>query len=361
MVLLRAPHPPAAATTLIVSLGILARPEQLLLLLVAVGLLILQAFVINRLAGLPYPLWSIRPTISHVKQLEEENAEWQETADSRLRYRVAYDLAQLSPSSLGKEIVLTGSAAHGVADKQSDIEMVFYVDELPSVKKREAWLTEVNATDIIFDAEPLSDGSIRATFFFHDMWIEAGWQTIAAQEKNLQALLSGNVIDHQRLTLGESVAHAIPLRTEGLLANWQQELSVYPGRMQALLIAEASELWAFPHLVATRWALIERADYLALAEKLTQDVHSILRILFALNQQWEPNWKWVKPETRNLIIKPEHLNNRINATFSSPNPKQNVANCMQLILDTLLLVPPSYDVARAMATIQESLRTHNKR
>ncbi|HET7035768.1 MAG TPA: HPP family protein [Thermomicrobiaceae bacterium] len=60
MVLLRAPHPPAGATTLIVSLGILTSTRQLTILMVAVVLLTVQAIVINRLAGLPYPLWSAR-------------------------------------------------------------------------------------------------------------------------------------------------------------------------------------------------------------------------------------------------------------------------------------------------------------
>jgi CBS domain-containing membrane protein len=45
MVLLRAPHPPAGATTLIVSLGLLT----------------VQAFIINRAAGIPYPLWKAAP------------------------------------------------------------------------------------------------------------------------------------------------------------------------------------------------------------------------------------------------------------------------------------------------------------
>ncbi len=58
MVLLKSPHPPAGATTLIVSLGLLIRPLQLLLLMVAVVLLTLQAIAINRLAGIPYPLWN---------------------------------------------------------------------------------------------------------------------------------------------------------------------------------------------------------------------------------------------------------------------------------------------------------------
>jgi CBS domain-containing membrane protein len=58
MVLLEVSHPPAGATTLIVSLGIISKPRELLIIEVAVFLLVAQALVINRLAGLPYPFWS---------------------------------------------------------------------------------------------------------------------------------------------------------------------------------------------------------------------------------------------------------------------------------------------------------------
>lgn len=61
MVLVGTPHPPAGATTLIVSLGILHDLDKAVVLMLAVVLLTLQAFVINRLAGLPYPIWSPRP------------------------------------------------------------------------------------------------------------------------------------------------------------------------------------------------------------------------------------------------------------------------------------------------------------
>lgn len=52
-----APHPPAGATTLIVSLGILTTPSQLAALMIAVIFLAYQGVVINRLAGLRVPLW----------------------------------------------------------------------------------------------------------------------------------------------------------------------------------------------------------------------------------------------------------------------------------------------------------------
>jgi CBS domain-containing membrane protein len=61
MVWFRAPHPPAGATTLIVSLGILREPDQLAILMLAVVLLTAQGFVINRLAGIDYPTWKKAP------------------------------------------------------------------------------------------------------------------------------------------------------------------------------------------------------------------------------------------------------------------------------------------------------------
>lgn len=71
MVLLRVSHPPAAATTMIVSLGVLAKPEYLPIIEAAVLLLATQAFAINRLAGLPYPIWQSPPpprrSESHVR------------------------------------------------------------------------------------------------------------------------------------------------------------------------------------------------------------------------------------------------------------------------------------------------------
>jgi CBS-domain-containing membrane protein len=57
MVLFRVSHPPAGATTLIVSLGIISQPKDLVIIEVAVILLAVQALAINRLAGLPYPFW----------------------------------------------------------------------------------------------------------------------------------------------------------------------------------------------------------------------------------------------------------------------------------------------------------------
>lgn len=60
MILFRVAHPPAGATTLIISLGLVVRPLDLLAIEVAVALLAVQAIALNHLAGLDYPLWASR-------------------------------------------------------------------------------------------------------------------------------------------------------------------------------------------------------------------------------------------------------------------------------------------------------------
>ena len=71
MVLLEISHPPAGATTLIVSLGIISKPRELVIIEVAVFLLVAQALVINRLAGLPYPLRNTAASIKGVNDSSE--------------------------------------------------------------------------------------------------------------------------------------------------------------------------------------------------------------------------------------------------------------------------------------------------
>jgi CBS domain-containing membrane protein len=58
LLLLRASHPPAGASVLIVSLGFFHRPIDMLMLMVGVVVLTVVGWVINRAVGVPVPVWS---------------------------------------------------------------------------------------------------------------------------------------------------------------------------------------------------------------------------------------------------------------------------------------------------------------
>ena len=56
--LLRSAHPPAGATTIIVSSGLLAKPHQILAVASGVLLITVAGWALNRLMGVPAPRWS---------------------------------------------------------------------------------------------------------------------------------------------------------------------------------------------------------------------------------------------------------------------------------------------------------------
>lgn len=61
--LARSEHAPSGATTLIVALGILPKIEDIVWLMVAVAMLTIFAFVVNRMSGIAYPPWNAAPWV----------------------------------------------------------------------------------------------------------------------------------------------------------------------------------------------------------------------------------------------------------------------------------------------------------
>ncbi|CAA9463110.1 MAG: hypothetical protein AVDCRST_MAG14-2785 [uncultured Rubrobacteraceae bacterium] len=57
LLLLRSSHPPTGATTLIVSLGFLQTSLEMTMLMVGVVILTVAGWLINRLLGVPVPVW----------------------------------------------------------------------------------------------------------------------------------------------------------------------------------------------------------------------------------------------------------------------------------------------------------------
>lgn len=60
LLLLDASHPPAGATVLIVSLGLLSTPTEMTNLAIGVALITVAGFLINRAFGVPAPIWNAK-------------------------------------------------------------------------------------------------------------------------------------------------------------------------------------------------------------------------------------------------------------------------------------------------------------
>ncbi|MDQ4106975.1 MAG: HPP family protein [Actinomycetota bacterium] len=60
ILLLKVSHPPAGATTLIVSLGLLQTTREMVTLMIGVVVLTVAGWAINRAFGVPMPVWAAK-------------------------------------------------------------------------------------------------------------------------------------------------------------------------------------------------------------------------------------------------------------------------------------------------------------
>jgi hypothetical protein len=265
---------------------------------------------------------------------------------------LAQELAELCTQSIGAEAALAGSVARGWADEFSDIELNFWTDEIdPWPGERLAWLQSIGAGPIRVHPEVHQTGSRWIDFHYKGVLIEAGWHSFATCEAVLKRILAGEVTDMFEGYLAESLAHAVPLRGGEHLQRWQTWLETYPDALRRTMIEGGVDRWRVSHLELDA-GFILRPDPAAVVGRMDLSLRAVLRTLFAINRQWEPDLrKWIRRWSEPLAIKPEHLADRIHALYARPLETASYTDYIALIAETLDLVPPEYDVADVRETV----------
>ena len=277
---------------------------------------------------------------------------------SYARFALAQQLAANYPTAFGQAIAITGSVSHGISDRFSDLELNFWVDELHPVAEYQAWLQSVGAT-VEPDTVILDDGSAWTKSWIQGVLVEAGWQTWNALDARLESIVAAEITEHAQLIMAWTIQHAVPLRQSTRFEVWQQRLAYYPEALRGHLISEATHTWAmrpwWPASVINIWPLVYRQSSFELTGRLLWETEKVLRLLFAFNRQWEPEWKWLRRESERLQHKPKQLVERIEAIVAGSNSEQRARKCLQLILDTLTLAAEVHDVVLPIQRVQQAV------
>jgi hypothetical protein len=236
------------------------------------------------------------------------------TVRSETLQALAARLAEQLPKS-ATEVVLTGSTARGVADELSDIELLVVSERLPD----ELPLAELQSWP------PGSDGST-----WYGGWVE------------------GEKVDHARLRSAEAIAKGISLRGERHAA-WAARLAHYPSGLAARIVDDVTDDWVDP--VRSQRTNLRAGDALVLAQALVNTAEGILRIVFALNEEWEPGWKRLALRVEPLAVKPERLGERIDAAIRA----LDLHALRTLAAETLELAPPTEKTRLARERLLEPL------
>lgn len=282
------------------------------------------------------------------KQLPE-NA----TADSRRLHDFAARLAAACPQSLGAEIALVGSAAMGMSDAQSDLDINLWVPTLPPEAERVAWLTSLGATD--FNVQPpRQDRSYGIGCVIDGVDVGCSWQTFATLDFVVELLEQGimELGDSVVLyTLVDVLVQAVPLRTAGKIDAVQARLSRYPERLRERLIAQTAA--AVSSQIKTLPKHIRYGNVLEIAFHASLIGSRVIHLLYPINRRWSPQAKWEYRLARDLPLQPPDLYARLEQVLRDPDIVERSRIAARLARDTLTLVKDEYDLADALATLED--------
>lgn len=275
--------------------------------------------------------------------------------ESQTRYALAQRLAAQCPLELAQTIIIIGSVSRGYSDHFSDLELSFFSDNPQPVSVYEEWLRAIGG---LVEPEEMAYHGGSLTKSWHDgVFVEGSWRPYTALDERLERVMRAATLDHWNLTEAWHIHDAIILRDEGRLAAWQERLANYPPALAERLFEAATEAWRdlhwWPVSLVNVWPVAERGLRMELAGRLEWIINDGLRVLFALNRRWEPDYKWLEPEGRKLTRAPDHLAARVNAIFSQAQPRAAVSLCLDLIDDILAIAADEFDVALVRERLSE--------
>lgn len=256
--------------------------------------------------------------------------------------------AQIYASQLGaRAIILTGSAAEGVSDLYSDLDMIVYYDQLPSQKERQLAMEHNQGQEHHLIGQATADEAAES-YNVEGVECQIGHTTIAAWEREMATVLEQlDVASPTQKALG-GLLDALPLHGEELISSWQNRLADYP---DALAQAMVNHYLNFFPLWGLQQRFASRDTTIWFYQQLVESAHHLLGILAGLNRRYYSPFQFKRTGRfiAHLDLAPPNLAERLEATFHL-DPATSASLLEELVSETVALVEqqmPQIDTARA--------------
>jgi predicted nucleotidyltransferase len=260
---------------------------------------------------------------------------------------LARRIADAMPESVD-EIVLTGSVSRGVADDASEIELLLVTRDTPVLEECFTLASDAGL-EHLGTWGPQGGPTQRVSGRLDGVPIELIWWSRATAEAAVDAIFEGDAS-----TTADALANGVALRTAGLLERWQERLRDYPDELAAARIEDAALTWG-GFAAAGLLTLLRPGDRLALLERMVDDAHRVLQIVFALNRVGQPTAKRLADRLAALPRQPERLAERIDEALREPDARRAVILITELQLETAELAPDGPNIVRARVWLREGL------
>jgi predicted nucleotidyltransferase len=232
--------------------------------------------------------------------------------------------------------LLAGSAARDNADSFSDLDLIFYVDQVPTNEALADIRTAVGGVNPLRRHEP-TEYANGEEFQLEGVRTEVLFTTVERVERQLDQLLDQlEEINSPRQKFLSGIAEAMPLHGEELISGWQARLRDYPEPFRRAMIERHWDffpLWYYGEAMAARDSELWRLDV------LLEGAFNLLDVLAGLNRIYFARFELKR--THDLVAKmtvaPPALADRIEALLKLP-PAEAAAEFGTLIEETRQLV-----------------------
>jgi hypothetical protein len=254
-------------------------------------------------------------------------------------------------------VILGGSVAHGGTDRESDVDLLVIVEQLPDTGTRAAWLTAITGTPR--DPSSLSDTEDRGWDEFcgpkddPEQWMGTGgglfYFTKVEIDRDLRRvadLLTGFMSrdelerpSHIEEYLAD-LAHGIPLYDAvGFVSDCQRRLAGYPEAARTRLI---NHHWSRVEIAVNEdlQRAVWRGDLAHAYDRRVEGTRHLIRMLFAMNRRYFRKAKGLGRLFARFSVCPPRAWERLVAGLRQPDPMGGAATLMTLAGDIIRLIDP---------------------
>ncbi|MEP0892614.1 DUF4037 domain-containing protein [Leptolyngbya sp. FACHB-16] len=210
-----------------------------------------------------------------------------------------------------------GSAALGISDQFSDLELAFIWSQLPSAEELQALAQCVGVKG--WEIEPYGEAQAwLEQFYLYDMKVEAGhWARNTMDNIVIDVVehydVSQNGLLFEKQASASNLQHVIVLYGENTIKHWQNRLSHYPEELAVAMVQKHLKFRPFDG----QQILTKRLEIPMLYENNCAIVRWLLNILFGLNRIYHPGFKWTRYWVEEMEIKPPEFFARLERVFQS--------------------------------------------
>ena len=232
-------------------------------------------------------------------------------------------------------VLLVGSAAAGLADRYSDLDLILYYGELPSDVAIDRARDRLGGRDRRVIHARSEDGYAES-FRLGGVECQLGFTPVAGWEGELERILAGADLESPLPKALDGFLAGVPLHGAETIARWRERALAYPDELRRRVVEHHWRffpLWYFEDRIAARDAALWRQQI------LVEAAFDLLTVLAALNRIYFSRFelKRLRVLTARMRIAPADLAERIERLFDA-DPRPAAEELERLVAETRALV-----------------------